>query len=90
MYQINSNEPVKYLNASFFINLSSDISAIIGFLIFLEIIELNFCGLNKNLRKYIIKRAGDDSLDNDDYSSLRDSITKLNDNDNMKQFEDII
>ena len=89
MYQINSNEPVKYLNASFFINLSSDISAIIGFLIFLEIIELNFCGLNKNLRKYIIKRAGDDSLDNDDYSSLRDSIIKLNDNDNIKESEDI-
>ena len=64
LYQINGNETKKYLNVSFFIDLSSDISAIIGFLIYLEIIELNFCDLNKNLRKYIITRG---RLDSDYY-----------------------
>ena len=63
MYQINSNEPRKYLNASFFIDFSSDITAIIGFLIYLEIIELNFCKLNKDLRKNIIMRGEIDQID---------------------------
>ena len=63
MYQINSNEPRKYLNVSFFIDFSSDITAIIGFLIYLEIIELNFCKLNKDLRKNIIMRGEIDQID---------------------------
>jgi hypothetical protein len=57
IYQINGEEPTKYAKQCFLIDLSSDITAIIGFLIYLEIIELNFCGLNKNLRKYIIMRG---------------------------------
>ena len=57
IYQINGDEPTKYAKKCFLIDLSSDITAIIGFLIYLEIIELNFCGLNKNLRKYIIMRG---------------------------------
>ena len=36
---------------------SGDIGAIIGFLIYLEIIQLNFCGLNYNIRKNIIYRS---------------------------------
>ena len=36
---------------------AGDIGAIIGFLIYLEIIELNFCGLNYNIRKNIIYRG---------------------------------
>ena len=36
---------------------SGDIGAIIGFLIYLEIIQLNFCGLNYNIRKNIIYRG---------------------------------
>ena len=63
MYQINRNESRKYLNASFFIDFSSDITAIIGFLIYLEIIELNFCKLNKDLRKNIIMRGEIDQID---------------------------
>ena len=57
MYQINDNEPLKYINESYFIDLASDMSAIIAFLIYLELIELNFCGLNKYLRKNIILRG---------------------------------
>ena len=36
---------------------SGDIGSIIGFLIYLEIIELNFCGFNFNLKKNIIERS---------------------------------
>ena len=39
----------------------------LGTLIYLELIELNFWGLNYNLRKNILKRSSDDSkieLDN--------------------------
>ena len=52
---------MKYIRESYFLDLTSDFSAIIGFLIYLEIIELNFCNLNKNLRKYIMIRSDDDS-----------------------------
>ena len=70
MYQINSNEPRKYLNSSFFIDFSSDITAIIGFLIYLEIIELNFCEFNKDLRKNIILRA---EIDENNYESDKET-----------------
>ena len=65
-YQVKSNEQIKYIkyiNSRFFLDISSDIAAIIGFLIYLEIIELNFCDLNKNLRKYIIKRGKNEFSD---------------------------
>lgn len=61
LYHIKSDEPMKFLNARFFIDLSSDFTAFICFLIYLEIIELHFCNLNKNLRKYIIMRANIES-----------------------------
>ena len=35
-------------------------AAVIAFLIYLEIIELNFCGMNVNLRKNIIIRCRED------------------------------
>ena len=39
------------------INISIKVLQVILCLIFLEIIELNFCGLNENLKKYIIRRS---------------------------------
>ena len=45
----------------FLISLSSEIFEIIGFFIYLEIIELRFCGLNKNTRINIILRGKSDS-----------------------------
>ena len=36
---------------------SSEIFELLAFLIYLELIELRFCGLNKNIRKNIEKRA---------------------------------
>ena len=44
----------------FLLELSGNIISIFGFLIYLEIIELGFCKLNYNLRKYIEKRSVDD------------------------------
>ena len=41
-------------------DISGDIASIIGFLIYLEIIELNFCKLNYNLKKNIISRGEND------------------------------
>ena len=84
MYQINSNEPRKYLNTSFFIDFSSDITAIIGFLIYLEIIELNFCEFNKDLRKNIILRA---EIDENNYEIDKgtdiDNRTEKNEENNI-------
>ena len=61
IYQVSDNKSMKYIRESYFLDLASDFSAIIGFLIYLEIIELNFCKLNKNLRKYIIIRSDEDA-----------------------------
>ena len=44
----------------FLLDESGDIASILGFLIYLEIIELNFCNLNFNLKKNIISRSKDD------------------------------
>ena len=44
----------------FLLNESGDIASILGLLIYLEMIELNFCGLNYNLKKNIIIRGKDE------------------------------
>ena len=49
--------------SKFLLDISGDIASIIGFLIYLEIIELNFCNLNYNLKKNIIKRGEKDYID---------------------------
>ena len=60
------------------IEIVGDFFALIGFLIYLEIIELHFCKLNYNIRKTIIERSIEDSntdIDEDDNNLLfnRDS-----------------
>ena len=49
-----------YLREKFILNINADIFSFIVFLIYLEIIELNFCNFNYNLRKKIISRSQDD------------------------------
>ena len=44
------------------LDISSDFIAIILYLIYLEIIELNFCGFNFNLRSNIIIRGDRETL----------------------------
>ena len=66
----NSDKPIfywdsmEYLKEKLIFDMFGDIFSFIGFLIYLEIIELNFCRLNINLRKYIILRSHYDSLEN--------------------------
>ena len=45
----------------------------IGYIIYLEIIELKFCGLNKNIRKNIRIRAYSETIDNNSDNSSSDS-----------------
>ena len=52
----NKNILIKHI-----IDISEDLISLIGFIIFLELIELNFCGMNYNLRKSIIARSIIDS-----------------------------
>ena len=64
--------------AEIIIEIVGDLFALIGFFIYLEIIELNFCKLNYNIRKKIIERSIEDSntdIDEDDNNLLfnRDS-----------------
>ena len=47
----------KNIDKVFFLRISIYICSLVGFMIYLEIIEFNFCNLNYNLRKYIIERA---------------------------------
>ena len=84
MYQINGYEPVKYINESYFIDLASDIVANIAFFIYLELIELNFCGLNKYLRKNIILRGKidiDNEITRDSNASETEMVKKFGDDD---------
>ena len=50
----------------YFLDISGDTFCLIGFFIYLEIIELNFCKLNYNLKRNISKR----SIDDDSSSSI--------------------
>ena len=62
-----------------------NIITILGFLIYLEIIELSFCKLNYNLRKSIVKRSIDDitqsidcySFNEEDEQSEKDTNSKV-------------
>ena len=69
------------------IDLFSDLMSIIGFLIYIEIIELNFCDFNYNLRKNIILRGDKDTfqilpnnkrIDNDDKTNSEFDESILN------------
>ena len=66
---------VSFQNRISILNIIAYIISLIGFMIYLEIIELNFCKLNYNLRKYINDRGIKDSesIINDKVRLLRDS-----------------
>ena len=56
----------------FIFDFSGNFISIFGFLIYLEIIELGFCKLNYDLRKYIEKRSIDDIRQSKGYDDLND------------------
>ena len=65
-------------------DLSGNILAIFGFLIYLEIIEFEFCNLNYNSRKSIIKRSINDVAQSIDYDSFNEEGKK---NEGVLEFE---
>ena len=46
----------------YFLDISGDFLCLIGFLIYLEVIELNFCGFNYDLKQNIAQRGIDEHL----------------------------
>ena len=53
-------EEINYVKEKLILDFCSDIFAIFGFLVYLEIIELRFCGLDYNLRRKILIRGDKD------------------------------
>ena len=69
--------------SKFWVDILSESLSFIGFLIYLEIIELHFCGLYHDLKIYIIRRSIKDKNGNfpiDDTSIIDESPEKDNDN----------
>ena len=60
IYKIKESN--KILLIKFFLSIIRYFLGFIGFLVYSEIIELNFCGLNYNLRRKIIGRSTEDSI----------------------------
>ena len=56
------DDPIKYIIYKFCLDLSGDLFSIIGFLMYLEIIELKFSNYDYNLKVNIIKRGIVDSF----------------------------
>ena len=52
-----NNNPIHYITEKFTLDFIGDILSTLGFLVYLEIIELNFNGLNINLRRKIMQRG---------------------------------
>ena len=82
-YKLIANSSQKLIVEQYFIDMVSDVVAFLGFLIYLEIIELNFCRLNFNIRKNIIKRGNKSAnlLNESEESSGNSSINDGNDED---------
>ena len=59
----------------FICSLFIDVLSIFGYSVFMELIELKFCGCNFNLRKNIITRSGKDLIGN--YEQKEEAIQPL-------------
>ena len=53
---------IEYITGKFILDTTGDYLSLLGFLVFLEIIELNFYDLNKNLRRKIMDRSVEESI----------------------------
>ena len=80
-YQRNNIKIIK-----FSLDISGDVLSFLGFLVYLEIIELNFCNLNFNLRKSIMKRANFESYE---CESVRYDSTVINSEDEEETVDNI-
>ena len=77
-----------------FINIFAYIFEIIGVLVFIETIELNFCGLNRNLTKNIMFRAGNEiesiyNIENQNLNEDDESDYDINDDLNLSDDETV-
>ena len=52
-----------YRTEKFCLDIFGDITSILGFLVYLEMVELNFCEFNYNLRKNIIYRGDNETIE---------------------------
>ena len=75
-----------YFLTKFVVSEIDEIFQIIGFLIYLEIIELRFFGLNENIRKNIIKR-GEYDFENEGTDDLNDTFHFNNSNIFIEQYK---
>jgi len=57
LFMITDKNESTFKYSKFFVDILSEGLSFIGFLIYLEIIELHFCGLYYDLKKYIMKRS---------------------------------
>ena len=79
-YYFAEEEDYKIPLIQFLLFIIGDSLAFIGFLVYFEIIELNFCNLNYNLRRIIIERSIEDA----------NQRTSFNDDQNESLVEDEI
>ena len=71
----------------FILDISGNFFAIFGFLIYVEVIELGFCKLNYNLRKFISKRSLDEITQNIDYDGFNEEDEQSEKDRNSKASE---
>lgn len=70
-FKINNEEYESKVFIKYILDISNDIFLFLSVMIYLELIELNFCGFDYNLRKNIIERSAYEG--NPDNSENRDS-----------------
>lgn len=63
---IDMNHHVEYIEQKYTLAVIGEVIALFGFMIYFEIIQLYFCGLNDNLRNSIMDRSDDDFAINND------------------------
>ena len=84
------NYKSNHLNIKKFILYStSDFLSILAYLIYLEIIECRFCGLNKNLKKSLFERSKKETniIEDDSYDIMTDDSNNEEDNESNSHIE---
>jgi hypothetical protein len=61
-HKLFSDNKIEYILWKFILDIAGDLISILGLMIYLEIIELNFCNFNYDIRESIIIRARHDSV----------------------------
>ena len=95
---VNLDNYNKYISLKqFFILQTSEVTALLGYAVYLEIIELRFCNLDKDLKRKIMERAQRDTIikhadyndEDEDNSDFDESYTeeKNNNEDNKSEKE---